>query len=107
MRTLFKIFTNLIIWFWIVAIAVFSSQNIEGVSLKLFFLQSINFPVGILLAFCFGFGMILQIFLPFLVQVPQGRKKKQIKNKNKQKKVEYRETESSQKDWQDEGSQNW
>ncbi len=106
MRTSFKLFTSLIITFWIVAIAVFSIQNIEGVSVQLFFLQSINFPVGILLAFCFGFGMVLQIVLPFLVQLSLG-KKKQIKNKTKQKKVEYRERESSQEDWQEERSQNW
>ncbi len=50
--------------------------------------------------------MVLQIVLPFLVQLSLG-KKKQIKNKTRQKKVEYRERESSQEDWQEEVSQNW
>ena len=41
------------------AIAIFSIQNIQLVSLQLFSLRSIQLPVGVLLAFCLGIGIIL------------------------------------------------
>lgn len=41
------------------AIAVFSIQNIQPVSLQFFSLRSIQLPVGVLLAFCLGIGIIL------------------------------------------------
>ena len=41
------------------AIAIFSIQNIQLVSLQFFSLRSIQLPVGVLLAFCLGIGIIL------------------------------------------------
>ena len=41
------------------AIAVFSIQNIQPVALQFFSLRSIQLPVGVLLAFCLGIGIIL------------------------------------------------
>ncbi|MGK7951508.1 MAG: LapA family protein [Xenococcaceae cyanobacterium] len=41
------------------AISVFSIQNIQPVSLQFFSLRSIQLPVGVLLAFCLGIGIIL------------------------------------------------
>ena len=41
------------------AIAVFSIQNIQLVSLQFFSWRSIQLPVGVLLAFCLGIGIIL------------------------------------------------
>ena len=41
------------------AIAVFSIQNIQPVSLQFFSWRSIQLPVGVLLAFCLGIGIIL------------------------------------------------
>ena len=45
------------------AIAVFSIQNIQPVSLQFFSLRSIQLPVGVLLAFCLGIGIILGSFV--------------------------------------------
>jgi uncharacterized integral membrane protein len=67
-----KIFTNflssLIMAGWIGAIAVFSIQNIQQVSLKFLTFQSIKLPIGVLLAFCLGFGFLLGSLLPLLWQ---------------------------------------
>ena len=56
------------------AIAVFAVQNITPISLRLFVFESIQLPVGILLAFCIGFGLILGAFLPLLWQRPAKRR---------------------------------
>ena len=75
-----KIFTNLltslIIAFWLGAIAIFSIQNIEPISLKLFFFESIELPVGILLAFSVGVGILLGGLAPLLWQKPKPKRKK-------------------------------
>ncbi|MDJ0531432.1 MAG: LapA family protein [Xenococcaceae cyanobacterium MO_207.B15] len=67
-----KIFTNFIssvmLAMGISAIAVFSIQNIEPVSLKFLGFESIQFPLGVLLAFCAGVGIILGSLLPLLWQ---------------------------------------
>jgi hypothetical protein len=55
-------------------IAVFAVQNITPVSLRLFVFESIQLPIGILLAFCIGFGLILGAFLPLLWQRPAKRR---------------------------------
>ncbi len=69
-----KIFTNFIssvmLATGIVAIAIFSIQNIKPVSLKFIIFQSIQIPVGVLLAFCAGVGIILGSLLPLLWQKP-------------------------------------
>ncbi|MGF1541233.1 MAG: lipopolysaccharide assembly protein LapA domain-containing protein [Pleurocapsa sp.] len=53
---------------WIVAIAIFSIQNIQDVSLKFLMFESINFPLGVLLALCGAAGIILGSLLPLLWQ---------------------------------------
>ena len=67
-----KIFTNFIssvmLAIGIGAIAIFSIQNIKAVSLKFLSFESIQFPVGVLLAFCAGVGIILGSLLPLLVR---------------------------------------
>ncbi|BAU66079.1 hypothetical protein STA3757_34800 [Stanieria sp. NIES-3757] len=67
-----KIFTNflssLIMAGWIAAIAVFSIQNIQQVSLKFLTFQSIQLPIGVLLSFCLGIGFLLGSLLPLLWQ---------------------------------------
>jgi uncharacterized integral membrane protein len=62
--------SSLMIALGFAAIAVFAVQNITPVSLRLFVFESIQLPVGILLAFCIGFGLILGAFLPLLWQRP-------------------------------------
>ncbi|HHP7229763.1 MAG TPA: DUF1049 domain-containing protein [Xenococcaceae cyanobacterium] len=67
-----RIFTNFIssvlLAIGIGAIAVFSIQNIKLVSLQFLAFESIQFPVGVLLACCAGLGIILGSLLPLLWQ---------------------------------------
>ena len=71
-----RIFTNFIsstiLAVAITVIAVFSIQNIKPVSLQFLGFESIQFPVGVLLAFCGGVGIILGSLLPLLWQREQG-----------------------------------
>lgn len=59
MKFIANLISSLLMAGWIGAIAIFSIQNIQPVSLQLFSLQSIYLPVGVMLAFCVGMGMIL------------------------------------------------
>ena len=67
-----KIFTNFISSVFLAAgigvIAIFSIQNIKAVSLQFLGFESIQLPVGVLLAFCAGVGIILGSLLPLLWQ---------------------------------------
>ena len=67
-----KIFTNFIssvmLAMGISGIAVFSIQNIQPVSLRFLGFESIQFPLGVLLAFCAAVGIILGSLLPLLWQ---------------------------------------
>ena len=68
MKVIANLFSSLIMAAWIGAIAIFSIQNIQEVALKFIVFESIKFPVGVLLAFCVGGGMILGSLLPLLWQ---------------------------------------
>ena len=59
MKFIANLISSLIMAGLIGAIAIFSIQNIQPVSLQFFDFQSIQLPVGVLLAFCLGIGMIL------------------------------------------------
>ncbi|MEL6927457.1 MAG: DUF1049 domain-containing protein [Cyanobacteria bacterium J06600_6] len=50
----------------LVAIAIFSIQNIENVSLKFLTFESIDVPVGVLLAFASAVGIMLGALIPIL-----------------------------------------
>ena len=71
LKTVTNLIIALLIAFWLGAIAIFSIQNITAVSLKFLFWQSIQLPVGVLLAFCVGLGLILGTLLPLLL--PRSR----------------------------------
>lgn len=58
MKTVANLITSIIVALWVVAIAILSVQNYTPVSLKFFTLQSIQIPVGIILALSAGIGMI-------------------------------------------------
>jgi lipopolysaccharide assembly protein A len=70
-----KTFTNFLIStiaaVAIAIVAIFSIQNIEAVSLRLIAFESIRLPVGVLLSFCFGGGMILGAIAPLLLPQPK------------------------------------
>jgi uncharacterized membrane protein YciS (DUF1049 family) len=67
MKAFVNLLNSLLLAVWIVAIAIFSIQNIQAVSLKFLMFESITVPVGVLLAFFSGIGMILGWFIPLLL----------------------------------------
>ena len=58
MKTLIPIFISLVVAIWVVAIAIISVQNATPVSLKFLTFQTIQIPVGLVLAFSAGVGLI-------------------------------------------------
>ena len=58
MKTIDNLLTSLIVATWVVAIAILSVQNATPVSLKFLNFESIQLPVGLLLAFSVGVGII-------------------------------------------------
>jgi uncharacterized integral membrane protein len=52
--------------FWFGIIAIFSIQNITEISLKFLMFESIKFPIGVLLSFCIGGGMVLGSLMTIL-----------------------------------------
>ncbi|MFB2768042.1 DUF1049 domain-containing protein [Pelatocladus sp. BLCC-F211] len=58
MKTLATLLTIIILVFWIMAVALLSVQNATPISLKFLSFQSIQLPVGLLLAFCAAVGMV-------------------------------------------------
>ena len=66
MKSFTSLLSSLILAILIVAIAIFSIQNIQNVSLTFLTFESIDIPVGILLAFCSAVGMVLGALIPIL-----------------------------------------
>jgi uncharacterized integral membrane protein len=58
MKSFANLLISLIVAIWVIAIAIISVQNFEPVSLKFLTFQSIKIPVGIVLAFSAGVGLI-------------------------------------------------
>ncbi len=78
-----KIVVNLIITsittIWMVTLAVFSIQNITLVSLKFLSFESIQIPIGVLLSFSAGSGMILGALFPLLWYLPGKTSRRSFK----------------------------
>lgn len=68
MKIIVNFLTSLILAIWVGAIAVLSVQNFTSVTLKFLSFQSIEIPVGLVLAFSAGAGMIGGALLPILWQ---------------------------------------
>ncbi|MGK7883698.1 MAG: lipopolysaccharide assembly protein LapA domain-containing protein [Crocosphaera sp.] len=75
LKGLTNVIVAVIIAFWIGAIAIFSIQNVTAVSLKFLFWESIQLPIGVLLSFCLGGGLIIGGFFPFLFKPSKRRRK--------------------------------
>ena len=58
MKTITYLLASLILAIWVLAIAIFSVQNATLVSLKFLGFESIQLPVGVVLAFCAGAGVV-------------------------------------------------
>jgi uncharacterized integral membrane protein len=68
MNTIASFFASFLVAGWIVTVAVFSIQNVRPVSLKFLQFESIELPVGVLLAFCLGAGFLLGSLLPLFLK---------------------------------------
>ena len=66
MKSITRLLNSLIMATFILAIAIFSIQNIQDVSVEFLIWESITVPVGVLLAFCSGVGMVLGWFISLL-----------------------------------------
>ncbi|OCQ92619.1 DUF1049 domain-containing protein [Nostoc sp. MBR 210] len=58
MKTIANLLISIVVAVWIVAIAIISVQNATPVSLKFLSFQSIQIPVGLVLAFSAAIGVI-------------------------------------------------
>ncbi|MEA5502973.1 LapA family protein [Halotia wernerae UHCC 0503] len=58
MKTLAPFLTSLVVAIWVVVIAIISVQNATPISLKFLTFQSIQIPVGLVLAFSAVVGLI-------------------------------------------------
>lgn len=66
MKAFAGLLNTLIFGGWIIAIAIFSIQNVKGVSVEFLVFESITIPVGILLALCGFAGLVLGWLLPLV-----------------------------------------
>ncbi|YAI81225.1 MAG: lipopolysaccharide assembly protein LapA domain-containing protein [cyanobacterium endosymbiont of Rhopalodia sterrenbergii] len=71
MKVLINLITTTIIAFWLGIIAIFSIQNITEISLKFLIFKSIKLPIGVLLSFCVGGGMVFGTLVTLLWQRPK------------------------------------
>jgi len=69
MKTIANLLTSLILAGWIGAIAILSIQNFTPVSVKFLAFESIQLPIGIVLAFSAGIGLIGGALVPALWQI--------------------------------------
>ena len=69
MKTIANFLTSLILAGWIGAIAILSIQNFTPVSVKFLAFESIQLPIGIVLAFSAGIGLIGGALVPALWQI--------------------------------------
>jgi uncharacterized integral membrane protein len=68
MKTIANLLTSVVLAAWIGAIAILSIQNITPVSLKFLTFETIQIPVGVVLAFSVGVGLIGGAIAPVLLQ---------------------------------------
>ena len=73
MKTIANLITALIVTNWIIAIAILSVQNYTLVSLRFLSFESIQLPVGIVLAFSIGVGVMGGAIAPLLWQLGSAR----------------------------------
>ena len=89
MNTTKNIIIGLIFTFWITLVATFSIQNIELVSLKFFFFESVQIPIGVLLSIIVGLGFMAGALLTSF----SSKTKKSKNNRKKTKFVKQQEPE--------------
>jgi uncharacterized integral membrane protein len=73
MKTIANLLTSLALAAWIGAIAILSIQNITPISLKFLNYETIQIPIGIVLAFSVGIGAIAGSLVPILWRLAGGQ----------------------------------
>jgi len=74
MKTIANLLISVVIAVWVMAIAIFSVQNATLVSLKFLSFQSIQIPVGLVLAFCVCLGLVgIAVLQPLWGLADSGR----------------------------------
>jgi uncharacterized integral membrane protein len=74
MKNFIPILISLIVAIWVVAIAIISVQNATPVSLKFLTFESIQIPIGLLLAFSASIGLLaMAILQPLWGMLGSGR----------------------------------
>jgi uncharacterized integral membrane protein len=71
MKVIINLISSSFLAGWIITMAVFSIQNINPVVLRFFTWESLKLPIGVLLAFCVGLGLVLGSLLPLLLPKPK------------------------------------
>ena len=69
MTTIANLLTSLVLAVWVVAIAILAIQNAAPISLKFLSFQSIQLPIGLVLAFSAGVGVAAGAIAPLLWQL--------------------------------------
>ncbi|MBE9127008.1 MULTISPECIES: LapA family protein [unclassified Coleofasciculus] len=82
MKAFMNLLVSLIAAAWIVAIAILSVQNATLVSLRFLTFESIRLPVGIVLAFSVGIGVMGGAIGPVLWQLTVSRQQESYKNED-------------------------
>ncbi|NET24880.1 DUF1049 domain-containing protein [Okeania sp. SIO1I7] len=72
------ILCSIILALWVSGIAIFSVQNSTEISLRFIAFQSIDMPVGVILAFSVSVGVIISsILLPPLFGIGQTKERQE------------------------------
>ncbi|MGL5808053.1 MAG: lipopolysaccharide assembly protein LapA domain-containing protein [Xenococcaceae cyanobacterium] len=78
MNSIGNLITSFLVAVWIAAIAIFSIQNIQAVSLKFLNFTSLDLPIGVLLAFSAGVGMMLGAIMPLFWQKSKNPDRRRV-----------------------------
>jgi uncharacterized integral membrane protein len=90
---MFRLLLYFSIWIGSMGIAIFASQNIFPVTIRLGSLESIRLPLGLVLIFCVGVGAVLTTSL---TTISQTSIKFTLPNINKNTKVKSKVSSSNQ-----------
>lgn len=66
MKTVLPLLINIIIAAWVAIVAIISVQNATPVSLQFMIFESIEMPVGVVLAFGLAVGLVLGAIAVFI-----------------------------------------
>ncbi|MBW4615722.1 MAG: LapA family protein [Desmonostoc vinosum HA7617-LM4] len=81
MKTIANLLISVVLAIWVVAIAIISVQNATPVSLKFLTFQSVQIPVGLVLAFSAGAGVIgMALLQPLWSLAGSGRNNSRLED---------------------------